>query len=961
MPSTLKVVSVALSFSLFFLSAKGLQKSPTSSAQSEPARGTVAIYDSNGKLISAVDEAGKMTRTDGTQPASVPQAKPPTPNIPALAPVTINVPADQPTIQAAIDAAHDGDLVLVAEGTYKENIDFKGKAISVGGLGGASRTIIDGGGLDTVVSFRTGETRGSLLSGFTITNGFANPNGPNSGEGGGIFVSGASPIILSSVIENNKACEGAGIAIAFGAPLIEVVTISNNVQGGCSGGIGGAGISIRGESSGTAILGNTIANNSIAAGGGGISLFAAGGPLILSNNFIGNNGGSQGGGIAIFNDASPQIMGNVFIHNTASQGGGLYWLIPQSTPGILLLGNTISDNSATHGSGIFSSGFSGNASLQNNIILGQAGASAIFCESFNGNTPPGFVANDVFTTGATPYGGICTDQTGTSGNISSDPLFVDPSADSLRLQPSSPAVDAGNNTARVALPFSDIDRNPRVFNTTIDIGAYEYQGATTTNFNTTSLTYRNQKVGTTSAAQTVSITNTGPKVLWITPFVITGDFIETNDCHTDSGIFPGRSCSINISFAPTTHGTRTGQLTITSNDVASPTAISLSGVGGAPVVNLSAPNLGFIPQLVGSTSLAQSITLRNLGDEPLVNASFVTSGDFGQSNDCGASVAIGGSCTVDVTFTPTLRGVRNGTLTITYNASGSPNSVALGGTGFGPAATLGATSLTFSGQLTGTTSVAQTVTLTSSGETDLNISSLAASGDFTPTMHCGATVPPGQSCTIQIAFAPTSPGLRNGTVTIADNSTSSPEHVNLSGTGTDFNVGTQPGGASSATVNAGGAANYNLSLSGTAGATGSVTLSCSGAPVAATCSVNPASVNLNGTTPANFTVTVSTTSRASLLPAFRNPFGWPTSTTLLLWASATALLLIIAAARRRRWNRAVFAPASLGLTLLLTACGGGTPPPPPPPHGTPAGTSTVVVTATSGTATRTFNLTLNVN
>src|SRR5438067_3929829 len=106
---------------------------------------------------------------------------------------TINVPANQPTIQAAINAATNGDTVLVAPGTYTENINFNGKAITVTSSGGPSVTIIDGNANGTVVIFANSETPNSVLNGFTIRNGLSQFSAPTQGSGGGIYITNASP------------------------------------------------------------------------------------------------------------------------------------------------------------------------------------------------------------------------------------------------------------------------------------------------------------------------------------------------------------------------------------------------------------------------------------------------------------------------------------------------------------------------------------------------------------------------------------------------------------------------------------------------------------------------------------------------------------------------------------------------------------------------------------------------
>jgi hypothetical protein len=385
--------------------------------------------------------------------------------ISASAGTVIHVPADQPTIQAGINAAHNGDTVLVSPGTYIENINFTGKAIKVKSSNGAKVTIIDGNKNGSVVTFNQNETKTSLLKGFTIQNGQAD-------EGAGIAVENSSPTIANNIITHNGGCNGVGIGVGFGSPIITKNKVTFNAQVGCSGGIGGGGISLRGAAS-AQILGNTISNNSMGSEGGGISLWAAGTPPI-QGNFIQNNVSFYvGGGIAMFNQADANIINNVISKNSASQGGGIYWLTPSGTRGPFLVNDTIVTNNATSGQGseIFADGYDINALVVNTLVIGKAGETAFFCGNFNDINPPGIQFNDVFNSSGATYGGICTDQTGISGNISANPLFQ--GRTNYRLQSGSPAIDAGDNSAP-DLPPVDITGHPRIQNGVVDMGAYEF-------------------------------------------------------------------------------------------------------------------------------------------------------------------------------------------------------------------------------------------------------------------------------------------------------------------------------------------------------------------------------------------------------------------------------------------------------------------------------------------------------
>ena len=249
----------------------------------------------------------------------------------ATAGTVINVPADQPTIQEAINAAVNGDTVLVAPGTYLENINFLGKAITVAGAKGPRVTIIDGNKKDSVFIFDHKETTTSVLRGFTIQNGYATTYI----TGGGIsmrFSSAAT--ITENIIVASKACLGGGIYGQGGTPLIAKNVINENSAANCGGGSGG-GIEL-GAVFGPQIISNVIENNTApTGGGGGVTLEGLFAPAIVSNNIIReNHAGGQGGGIYAFNSDYALVIQNLIVGNTAAEGAGADWqvVLNEKTP-----------------------------------------------------------------------------------------------------------------------------------------------------------------------------------------------------------------------------------------------------------------------------------------------------------------------------------------------------------------------------------------------------------------------------------------------------------------------------------------------------------------------------------------------------------------------------------------------------------------------------------------------------
>jgi dienelactone hydrolase len=317
----------------------------------------------------------------------------------------------------------------------------------------------------------------------------------------------------------------------------------------------------------------------------------------------------------------------------------------------------------------------------------------------------------------------------------------------------------------------------------------------TVSLSKSSLKFADQVVATTSAAQSMTLTNTGYKTVTFAGISKTGtnasDFSQTNTC--GSGIPPRGTCTITVTFTPTHIGPRTASVTITDNAAGTPQSVALSGTGvvSGPNATLSPSRVTFATQVVGTASSAQSVTLSDYGTMPISIASIVASGDFHETKTCGSSLAAGASCTIHVTFKPTQIGNRTGTLSITDNAPGSPQKVSLTGTGtwvkFNP------TSLNFVNIKVGHSS-SKTTTLTNTGGTALSISGITITGStaFSQKSNCGTSVKAGGSCTITATFTPPSVGSFSGAVSVSDNGGGSPQQVPLSGTGI------KSGGASAA-------------------------------------------------------------------------------------------------------------------------------------------------------------------
>ncbi len=352
---------------------------------------------------------------------------------------TINVPGDYLTIQEAIDASANNDVVLVAPGIYLENINFNGKAILVKSAVGPEVTTISGNQSDSVVLFISGEGQDSIIDGFTITNGsgheFVGHHGANY-YGGGVYCEGTDPIIRNNTIVFNFADYGGGVATNDGNPLI-----TNNVVNDNSSLNGAGGLWLGSQS--PAVINNTISANTSLRGGG---IYGhASDPMIANNMIRGNNGIDSGGGLRFFNLSAPTLVNNTIVENTSDAGGGINLL---GCPNVVCANTIFWNNTSADGpAGVLDD------------FMGYSSSIAISYSDVSG----GQAAFSVYGSSTLNWG---------AGMIDSDPLFADAANGDYHLTRNSPCRDTGNNSA--VTEADDFEGDSRIALYTVDMGADEY-------------------------------------------------------------------------------------------------------------------------------------------------------------------------------------------------------------------------------------------------------------------------------------------------------------------------------------------------------------------------------------------------------------------------------------------------------------------------------------------------------
>jgi hypothetical protein len=484
--------------------------------------------------------------------------------------------------------------------------------------------------------------------------------------------------------------------------------------------------------------------------------------------------------------------------------------------------------------------------------------------------------------------------------------------------------------------------------------------------------FGNQKVNTTSAVQTITVTNpvSNTGTVTIASVIVTSGFAETNNCTSTQFLAPGSSCTINVAFSPTVAQAYTGFITITDSAPGSPQMIPLTGTGtsGNTTLTVTPTSLTFGSQQVGTTGEPQTVTVSNPGPAAVTFTNIVSSANWTIGTGDGAgtctstgNLAASASCTINVAFSPAASGPLTGSLTVTYNvAGGSTGQTAaaqLSGTGTASVGTItvSPTSLSFGSQVVNTTSAAQAITVTNTGTTSVTISSVTAPGGFAQTNNC-TTLAASATCTINVTFTPAAAQAYSGNVTITDTATGSPQTVAVSGTGLNSPViiTIPSGGSNTATSVPGGTAYYGLIITAAPGFTGTVQLGCTVSSPTITCTPVPSSITISGTGTTEVAFAIQTYCKGTTTNS-PGSGSVPALPTLPRGPGGLALLIVTLSLAGASWTFRRNPRAAIAFALVLivilggAACSGG---PAKGPNGiTPAGTYFITLSATTSSGT----------
>jgi Abnormal spindle-like microcephaly-assoc'd, ASPM-SPD-2-Hydin len=418
-----------------------------------------------------------------------------------------------------------------------------------------------------------------------------------------------------------------------------------------------------------------------------------------------------------------------------------------------------------------------------------------------------------------------------------------------------------------------------------------------------SLSFGNLATGST-AAQNVTISNTGNSSVSISQISATGTGFSTNGITLPLSLAGGQSTSFSVTFAPASSGNLTGSVTVVSNATNSPATISLTGTGIQPQISVTPSSVSFGNIAVG-TSGTQALTIRNTGTAALnvTQASLVGTGFTSTGLTLPLSVPPGGSTSFTVGFAPSSAATSSGSITLVSNAPNSSLVIPLAGAGTVNTLQLSVSpaSLSFGNLATGSSS-AQNVTISNTGNSSVSISQISATGTGFSTN--GITLPlslaGGQSTSFSVTFAPASSGNLTGSVTVVSNATNSPATISLSGTGVQPQISVVPSSVSFGNVSVGVANTQTITIRNPGTAALSVTqASLAGTGFTSSGLVLPLSIAPGGSssftvgfTPAsasNFSGSITLVSNAPNSPLVVPLAGTGISTILQLSASPASL------------------------------------------------------------------------